>query len=48
MFQRTKEHNPPHIHAYYGDDEAEFLISNGELAKGSFPKKWNKNGKRVH
>lgn len=43
MFQKGKEHNPPHIHAYYGDEEAEFLISNGELIKGDFPK----NGKKM-
>ncbi|MCQ2797395.1 MAG: DUF4160 domain-containing protein [Bacilli bacterium] len=38
MFQRGKEHNPPHIHAYYGDEEGEFLIENGNLLRGSFPR----------
>lgn len=31
-----KEHNPPHIHAFY---EASFLISTGEILKGNFPPK---------
>ncbi|MCQ2792319.1 MAG: DUF4160 domain-containing protein [Bacilli bacterium] len=39
MYLKNKEHNPPHIHAYYGDDEAKFLISNGELYEGHFPKR---------
>lgn len=43
MRQRDKEHNPPHIHAFYGNEEASFYISNGELMNGSFPK----NGKRL-
>lgn len=34
---KQKEHNPPHIHAFYSGDEALFLISNGELYKGDFP-----------
>ena len=37
MYLRDKEHNPPHIHAFYGSDAATFLISNGELYEGSFP-----------
>ena len=39
MFLKQKEHNPPHIHAYYGDDQAKFLISTGELMEGVFPVK---------
>ena len=38
MFLKQKEHNPPHVHAYYGDDQAKFLISTGELMEGDFPK----------
>lgn len=38
MHLTRKEHNPPHIHAYYGDYEATFYISNGELMFGKFPK----------
>ena len=37
MFLKQKEHNPPHIHAYYGGDEAKFLIKTGEIYEGSFP-----------
>ena len=35
MFLRGKEHNPPHIHAYYGEQVAIFSIENGELLAGS-------------
>ena len=37
MHPRKKEHNPPHIHAYYGDYDASFYISNGEIMNGTFP-----------
>ena len=37
MYLRDKEHNPPHIHAFYGDEAATFYISNGELYEGEFP-----------
>ena len=43
MHLTRKEHQPPHIHAFYGDYEATFLISNGDLFEGSFPD----NGKRL-
>ena len=36
------EHNPPHIHAFYGDDAATFYISNGEIYEGSFPNRAKK------
>ena len=32
-----KEHQPPHIHAQYGEYEATFLIKDGELYYGEFP-----------
>ena len=32
-----KEHNPPHIHAQYGGEQARFNILNGELLDGNFP-----------
>ena len=35
---KQKEHNPPHVHAFYSGDEAKFLISTGEKIKGDFPK----------
>lgn len=37
MYFTQKEHNPPHIHAYYGGYTASFLISTGELLSGRFP-----------
>ena len=37
MHLTDKEHNPPHIHAIYGNREASFLISNGEVYEGNFP-----------
>lgn len=43
MHLTRKEHRPPHIHAYYGDDEATFLISSGDLFEGEFPER----GKRL-
>ena len=42
MFLLDKEHNPPHIHALYGDTSAAFKIENGELMKGEFPKRGKK------
>lgn len=32
-----REHNPPHIHAYYQGFEATFDINNAKKLKGSFP-----------
>ena len=37
MHLTQKEHNPPHIHAYYGEYEATFYISSGEIMFGEFP-----------
>ena len=42
MYLRDKEHNPPHIHAFYGDEAATFYISNGEIYEGSFPSRAKK------
>ena len=42
MHLKDKEHNPPHIHAFYGDLAASFLISNGELYEGSLPSRAKK------
>ena len=39
MHLTRKEHQPPHIHAYYGEYEATFKISDGELLYGTFPEK---------
>jgi len=38
MYLRDKEHNPPHIHAFYGGQSASFLIASGEVLEGAFPK----------
>ena len=37
MYLTRKEHNPPHIHAYYGEYDAAFYISTGEIMNGIFP-----------
>ena len=42
MYLKDKEHNPPHIHAFYGDKAASFLISTGEIYEGDFPKRAQK------
>ena len=39
---KQKEHNPPHVHARYGDSEASFNIKTGERIDGSFPPKQEK------
>lgn len=42
MRLKNKEHNPPHIHVTYGDDEGAFTINDGELYDGWIPKKGQK------
>lgn len=37
MYFLQSEHNPPHIHAIYGEDTAAFDIRTGELLDGDFP-----------
>lgn len=39
MHVRSKEHNPPHIHAITSEFEAPFSIASGELMAGFFPPK---------
>ena len=39
MYYREKEHNSPHIHAFYNDESAAFLLSTGEIYEGYFPQK---------
>jgi hypothetical protein len=34
MFFVSADHNPPHFHAYYGDDSAVFAIDNLEVLAG--------------
>ena len=37
MYYAPKEHNPPHIHAYYQDTRATYGISDAELIIGKMP-----------
>ena len=39
MYLRSKEHNPPHIHAITQDFDVPFLIETGEIMDGVFPQK---------
>ena len=39
MYYRNREHNPPHIHAIYGECIGVFYISNGEMFEGDIPPK---------
>ncbi len=38
MYFLANEHNPSHVHAYYGDCNATINISNGKVIDGSLPK----------
>lgn len=38
MFFRG-EHNPPHFHAFHGDNVAVFSIKSGQMIEGDFPTK---------
>lgn len=37
MYFLQSEHNPPRIHAIYGEDTAAFDIRTGEIIDGGFP-----------
>lgn len=37
MYFLHSEHNPPHVHAIYGEDAAAFSIKTGEIIDGGFP-----------
>lgn len=39
MHLAEKEHNPPHIHARYGEYNTTFSILDGSQGKGNFPKR---------
>ena len=39
MFLRQKEHNPPHIHAIYGEYMGMFSLSTAEMFEGDIPLK---------
>ncbi|MEQ9219072.1 MAG: DUF4160 domain-containing protein [Cyclobacteriaceae bacterium] len=42
MYFGPKEHNPPHIHAYYQDDKATFSINGSEMLTGKLPNRQTK------
>ena len=39
MYFQQADHNPPHIHALYGDDMAAVDIRNGDVLEGHLPPK---------
>jgi len=39
MYLRQKEHNPPHIHAIYGECIGMFSFQDGEMIEGDIPEK---------
>ena len=39
MYFQQSEHNPPHIHAQYGDSVGLFSLENGEMFEGDLDKK---------
>ena len=39
MYFLRAEHNPPHIHAIYGDDTAALDIRTGEIIDGHLPRR---------
>ena len=41
MYFLGSEHNPPHVHAIYGEDTAAFDIRTGEMIEGGMPSRGN-------
>ena len=39
MYFQQAEHNPPHIHALYGEDMAALNVETGEVMEGHLPPK---------
>ena len=37
MYHKPREHNPPHIHASYGEHNATLIIENGDILEGELP-----------
>ena len=37
IYQMKKEHNPPHLHALYGEYDAEIDIRSGNPIRGNLP-----------
>lgn len=42
MYLRQKEHNPPHVHAIYGEYMGMFSLLDGEMFEGDIPAKEQK------
>ena len=42
MYLRQREHNPPHLHAIYGDYVGLFSLEEGEMYEGDIPVKEQK------
>lgn len=42
MYFKQKEHNPPHIHAIYGEYVGLFSLLNGEMFEGDIPSREQK------
>lgn len=42
MYLRQKEHNPPHIHAVYGECVGLFSLTDGNMFEGDIPIKVQK------
>lgn len=40
MYLRQKEHNPPHIHAIYGECVGMFSLEDGDMFEGDIPTKY--------
>lgn len=39
MYYLGSEHNPPHVHAIYGEYAAAFDVRTGEIIEGDMPKR---------
>lgn len=37
MYYAPKEHNPPHVHAYFQDYKMTIRIDDGEIMEGNMP-----------
>ena len=47
MYFIQAEHNPPHIHAIYGDDVAEIAIQDGKILDGLSSAEGSCHGQRM-
>lgn len=37
IYMYAEDHNPPHVHAFHGDDEALLVIATGAVMAGHLP-----------